>query len=119
MLMLTSALTAYGYAWMGHTRINDTFIVAMLRSFIVFVDVGMFLSMGYMIDFKRGVVIGYVYKVLAFLQAKEIATASEVDFVIGTVGKAFGLVLYYKVTLFLIIYTASYIVEIDHEEAII
>ena len=113
--MVTSALTAYGYVWMGHTRINDTFIVTMLRSFIVFVDVGMFLAVGYMIDFKRGVVIGYVYKVLAFLQAKESSTVSEVDFMIGTAGKAFGLVLYYKLTLFLIVYTASYIVENDHE----
>lgn len=99
-------------------KINDTFIVVMLRSFIVFADLGMFLAIGYMVDFKRGVVIGYVYKVLAFLQTKELATASEWDFVMATVGKAFGLVLYYKVTLFLIIFTASYIVEIDHEETL-
>jgi hypothetical protein len=100
-------------------KINDTFIVVMLRSFIIFADLGMFLAIGYMVDFKRGVVIGYVYKVLAFLQTKEFSTASEWDFVIATVGKAFGLILYYKVTLFLIIFTASYIVEIDHEETLI
>ncbi len=33
-------------------------------------------------------------------------------------GLSFGLIIYYKITLFLIIYTASYIVELDNEEAI-
>lgn len=55
---------------MSQMKINDTFIVIMLRSFIIFADLGMFLAIGYMVDFKRGVVIGYVYKVLAFLQVK-------------------------------------------------
>ena len=117
-ILISAIVSAYGYSWMSHMKINDTFIVVMLRSFIVFADLGMFLAIGYMVDFKRGVVIGYVYKVLAFLQTKELATASEWDFVMATVGKAFGLVLYYKVTLFLIIFTASYIVEIDHEETL-
>lgn len=44
------------------------------------------------------------------------AIDNEYDFVIQVVGISFGLVFYYKITLFLIVFTASYIVEIDYEE---
>ena len=107
---MAGVVTAYAYAWMSHTKINDVFIVIMLRSFIVFADLGIFLAIGYMIDFKRGVAIGYIYKVLAFLKLDELSSVSEVDFIFKTVGKSFALVLYYKLTLFLIIFTASHIV---------
>jgi len=53
---------------MSHTKINDVFITMMLRSFIIIADISLFLAIGYMIDFKRGIVIGYIYKILAFLQ---------------------------------------------------
>ncbi len=43
----------------------------MLRTFIVFADLGLFMAMGYLVDFKRGVIIGYVYKILAFLSLDE------------------------------------------------
>lgn len=58
----------------------------------------------------------YIYKVLAFMSLNTAAIENEYDFVMQVVGISFGLVFYYKITLFLIVFTASYIVEIDYEE---
>ena len=67
-ILLAGVITAYGYSWMNHSKIHDAFIVVMLRFFIIFADLGLFLAIGYLIDFKRGIVIGYIYKILSFLQ---------------------------------------------------
>ena len=60
--------------------------------------------------------LSYIYKVLAFMSLNTAAIENEYDFVMQVVGISFGLVFYYKITLFLIVFTASYIVEIDYEE---
>lgn len=39
----------------------------MLRSFVVFADFGVFLALGFLVDFKRGTSVVYVLKVIVFL----------------------------------------------------
>lgn len=88
----------------------------MLRFFIAFADLGIFLAIGYLIEFRRGIWIFYVYKILSMLEVDMNRIESSWHFVYQTVGVSVGLVVYYKITLFLLVYTASFIIEMDNDD---
>lgn len=43
----------------------------MLRVVLYFFDLGIFLALGYLVDFKRGIFVFYIYKLLALLSVDE------------------------------------------------
>jgi hypothetical protein len=72
-------------------------------------DFGLFLAIGSSIDFKRGVCIVYLFKIIVFM-AEDIDQLDFTKFIIKIVMIPFGLVLYYKIILFLLIFILSFII---------
>ena len=107
--LLSSLLTAFAYSYLDHRIITDVLVLFMLKSFCIFTDFGLFLAIGSSVDFKRGICIVYLFKIIVFM-AEDIDQLDLTNFILKVIMIPFGLVLYYKITLFLIMLVLSFVV---------